>query len=269
LLPALETMFEIDGLPASDLPAALAEAYGSLGLPATCVYANFVSSVDGIVAIPAIRNSPRAVSNDSRADRFVMGLLRAFADVVLVGASTVNASPTARFTADQVFPPGAEVFAQLRQSLGKPSAPETAIMSGSGTVAPDHPAVANGAVVLTSRSGAERLRPLVADASNVVNLGEGAELDGAAIVDALRSRGHGLILSEGGPHALGALLRAAVVDELFLTASPVLIGRTPVDERFGLVEAADLLEQDRGRLLALASVRRHADHLFIRYLLKK
>jgi len=42
----------------------------------------------------------------------------------------------------------------------------------------------------------------------------------------LRERGHALILSEGGPTLFGSLLTADSVDELFLTVSPLLAGRT-------------------------------------------
>ena len=63
---------------------------------------------------------------------------------------------------------------------------------------------------------------------------------------------------------LGSLLAANLVDELFLTISPLLVGRTALDERLALVEGADLLPE--GPLGArLLGVRRDGGHLFLRY----
>jgi riboflavin biosynthesis pyrimidine reductase len=64
----------------------------------------------------------------------------------------------------------------------------------------------------------------------------------------------------------GSLLADGLVDELFLTMSPVLAGRGAAGSALGLVEGVALLPQTRvgGRL---ASVRRSEDHLFLRYLL--
>jgi hypothetical protein len=53
-LPALEALYETPELPEFDLPAALADAYGgSLGFSEPRLYANFVASLDGVVAVPA------------------------------------------------------------------------------------------------------------------------------------------------------------------------------------------------------------------------
>lgn len=63
------------------------------------VIANFVSTVDGVVAFDVIGSSGGGeISGFFAADRFVMGLLRAMADVVLVGAGTVRAAPTHEWT---------------------------------------------------------------------------------------------------------------------------------------------------------------------------
>ena len=53
--------------------------------------------------------------------------------------------------------------------------------------------------------------------------GDGVPLD--AVLHTLR-RDHGVetLLCEGGPTLFGALLRAGLVDELFLTLAPSLVG---------------------------------------------
>ena len=49
----IERLFERDGLPRFGLPAALATSYGGdFGLSRPALYANFVSSADGVVALP-------------------------------------------------------------------------------------------------------------------------------------------------------------------------------------------------------------------------
>ena len=58
------------------------------------------------------------IADGSEADRFVMGLLRACADAVLVGSKTMLASPKGTWRPERVYPPAAEAFAELRRRLG-------------------------------------------------------------------------------------------------------------------------------------------------------
>jgi riboflavin biosynthesis pyrimidine reductase len=233
----LSLLYEPAGLPAFDLPEALADLYpGTLGFPESCVFANFVATVDGVVAIPSMPQSNKLVAAGNPADRFVMGLLRACADAVIVGSGTVAASPGGLWTPAQAYPDGAALFAELRESLGLPPEPEVAILSLSGNVDPNHPVLAAGAHVL---------------------IGEPAD-----VISALHARGHRRILHEGGPHVIGSFLAAGLVDELFLTVSPLLTGRTSLDERLALVEGADLLP---GTSLHVLGARIETEHLFLRY----
>ena len=57
---------------------------------------------------------------------------------------------------------------ELRRRLGRASTPELVILSGGGSIAPSHPALDAGALVLTSAPGAARLRPRLSDASMIV-----------------------------------------------------------------------------------------------------
>ncbi len=149
---------------------------------------------------------------------------------------------------------------------GRPERPEVAVLSGRGSIDPSHPLLASGAVVLTSDRGAERLAGALPDASAIVALGDDVDIPASRVVGALRERGHRLILSEAGPHTFGSLLRARAVDELFLTVSPLLAGDAGPDSRLRLVEAADL---DPLVDAGLLSVRRHEQHLFLRYALPR
>jgi riboflavin biosynthesis pyrimidine reductase len=259
----LETLYEADGLPALDLPSELARLYGgALGLDEPRLFANFVSTLDGVVAIPSIPESNSLIAAGNKADHFVMGLLRALADVVLIGSGTLRASPRGTWRPEKVYPPAADAFAELRRRRSRPEQPEIAILSGRGSIDPAHPVLASGALVLTSERGATELEGSLPAASTVVTLGADVALDPHDVVSALHGRGHRLILSEAGPHTFGALLRAGVVDELFLTLSPLLAGDAGPDSRFRLVEEADLFPLVQGRPL---SIRRHEEHVFLRY----
>jgi len=264
-LPPLEPLFQAAELPEFDLPAGLAETYGGpLGFSEPRLYANFVASLDGVVGIPGEIQSNRMISAQSEADRFVMGLLRACADGVLVGAGTMLGSPRTLWTAEHAYPPAAPLYGELRRSRGRPPRPTLVVLSGSGSVDPRHPALEEGALVLTSERAAARLRGRLPRATTILAVGADAPLDPAVAVDTLRRRGHELILSEGGPTTFGALVAAGLVDELFLTTSPLLAGRSPRSARPALVERAEFLPATtvETRLLTL---RRAGSHLFARY----
>jgi riboflavin biosynthesis pyrimidine reductase len=246
------------------LPPGLRRLYGGdLALPERCLYANFVQTIDGVVAIPSIPDSNRLVSGGSDADRFVMGLLRAAADVVLIGSGTLRASAHGRWRPETVFSAAAEAFAELRHELGLEAAPRVAILTAAGSISPDRTVLEDGPIVLTTMAGAERLAGTLPAGVEIVTLPGEAEVDVTSAVELLRERGHRRILSEAGPHVFGSLVDAGLVDELFLTVSPLLAGR-PSSGSFGLVEGAALLP-DHPRPARLRSARAHGSHLFLQY----
>src|SRR5438105_15662568 len=130
---AFDVLFEADGLPRFDLPEALRSTYGEFGLPARCLVANFVSSLDGVVALPAVPKSSSAIGRGHPADRFVVALLRAAVDAVVVGAGTYrqHAGP---WTAAKAHPDSAEAFAELRARLGLAPDPTLVIVTRSGNL---------------------------------------------------------------------------------------------------------------------------------------
>jgi riboflavin biosynthesis pyrimidine reductase len=258
----LARLWEDPELAQGDLSAPLRDFYdGGLALPPRCVYANFVETLDGIVSIPELEQSNALVADGSADDKALMGLLRALADVILIGAGTLLASPKGRWRPEGVHPEGKQAFAELRARLGKTERAPVAIVTSGASLDVGHPVLADGAIVLTTAQGAERLAGVAAE---VVAVGDGDLVDLRAALAVLRERGHEQVLAEAGPTTFGALVAGGLVDELFLTVSPVLAGRAESRRRLGLVEGVELLPGAHvaGRLLSL---RRGGDHLFARY----
>jgi riboflavin biosynthesis pyrimidine reductase len=242
----------------------LRELYGGgLDFDAPCLFANFVETVDGVVAIPDLPRSNALIAAESEADRFVMGLLRASADAILVGSGTMRASPNGTWQPERVYPPAADAFAELRLRRGRPESPTVAFVTACGSFDPTHPALERRAIVLTTRRAAARLKESVPAASEVVAVNDGEQVDLQQALTCLHERGHSMILSEGGPTLFGSLLGSRLVGELFLTISPLLAGRG-ARSRLPLVTGVELLPAETA-VLRLLSARRHEDHLFVRY----
>ena len=259
--PRLETFLETSGVPRFDLPEALEASYGPFGLPERVVYANFVASVDGIVAVPERPRSSALISGGDPADGFVVALLRACADAVVIGAGTFRAHG-GPWTAENAYPDAAEHFAELRRRTGMDPAPTLVVVSGSGRLEGPESKL-RGAIVATTTRTAENLRGPASGAAEIWPVGETDPLDPAKVVAALSERGYRRILTEGGPTLMGQLLRAGAVDELFLTISPVMAGGGE-NPRPTLAAGVDLLAADPPRA-HLLSGRSHGSYLFLRY----
>src|SRR5262249_56521455 len=107
----LELLWEPDGLPSFELPDTLASLYpGTIGFERPCVFANFVATADGVVAIPSLGQSNKLIAAGSAADRLVMGLPRACADPLVIGSGTLGAAPRGRGGPAPAFPGAAEAF---------------------------------------------------------------------------------------------------------------------------------------------------------------
>jgi riboflavin biosynthesis pyrimidine reductase len=261
----LTALYQRTGLPNWPLPAPLAGLYGGqLGFRQPCVYANFVASLDGVSALgPEYPSSGSAISGRDPADRFVMGLLRACADVVLIGAGTLRATPRHRWTPAHVCPAAADDYAAFRRGRGRDGDPLLAVVTARGEVPAGHPALREGALILTTAAGARRLHKRLPPACTILDLGDEPELSAAAVLVAARERGGEMVLTEGGPHLLGQLAGAGLLDELFLTMSPVLAGRGEIP-RPGVIAGRELLP-GHGVHADLLAVRRGGSALFLHY----
>jgi riboflavin biosynthesis pyrimidine reductase len=258
--------------PPTPARAAVEAAYGAaLVLPSRRPYlvANFVETVDGVVAFGERGGSNAStVSMDSAIDRHVMALLRALADVVVVGAGTFRVARNHQWSPGGLVPDRAGAFDAFRRAVrGTSTRAPLVVVTASGSVDPDHAAFTapeTEVSVVTTEHGATHLRGRLPAGVEIIAAGSGSTVAPIALLEIVTARSGGLVLCEGGPTLLGELLREQLVDELFVTLAPQLAGRDGGHPRLGLVEgfAAAPVEAPR---LALHSLRRAHDHLFLRY----
>ena len=123
-----------------------------------------------------------------------------------------------------VCPAAADGYAALRRSLGRAGHPRLAAVTARGDVPAGHPAVRAGALILTTAAGARRLHGRLPSGCTIFDLGERPALPAGDLLGAVRACGGDTMLTEGGPRLLGQLVAEGLLEELFLTASPVLPG---------------------------------------------
>ena len=274
-LTPLQSLFDMERGSALPLPPDLATLYGRLAFPQhpgrAHVVGNFVTTLDGVVALNEPGHAGGGdISGWSRHDRMVMGLLRAVADAVIVGAGTLRSVPQHRWTAQYIYPPLADVYQQLRTSLGKANPPLNVIVTAHGEVSLGLPVFQSGEVpvlIITTTQGAERIRaqhlPPGVEVSAVPSTGS---LSARAILQEVnRVRQCDVILVEGGPQLMGDFFAEHFLDELFLTLAPQIAGRDKSIERPGLV-AGKRFAPEMPLWGTLIGVKRGGSHLFLRYI---
>ena len=264
----LDVWFDDSGGDELPLPPELAALYGPLRLPRRSdrahVFTNFVSSVDGVVAIDPPRGTGGDISGRDPHDRAVMALLRAVADAVVVGAGTLRAEPRHLWTADRLAGELAEPCRALRAALGLARQPLQIVVTGAGNVDLSWRVFQGEAPVLvaTTAAGAARLR---AQGKPVRIVEAGGAGPGVPLAAALAAAGVGAgarVLCECGPTLHAAFLAEGAVDEIFLSVAPSVVGRPRGVTVFGLAEGLLLGTDQR---LRLASARRRESFLFLRY----
>ncbi len=263
------------------LPQELRELYGGdlhfRASPAArpLVIANFVSTLDGIAGYETKGKWAGSTVNDpDPADRFIMGLLRASADAVMVGSRTAQSvSAKSLWTPGYVYPDAKRFYAQYRTGmLRKPEYPLLVVVSGSGKLEL-HRAIFRPSpmrtVVITTPAGRDELRRLGAAASGPVEIhaldSGGDKIAPAAILELLQSQfAVRRLLHEGGPTLFGQFLAAGAVDELFLTLSPQIAGRRQSGARPAIVQGVEF-QPDSAPRFQILTARERAGHLYLRY----
>ncbi len=209
----------------------------------------------GIVHVMAIVDQSEAVialgptAPRSAVDRFVLGLARARAELILTTGAILRSEPTLqhRYAEDEETN---ESFTDWRRrTLGFEHAPALLVFSRSGDIATDHPALraAQAGIVWTSSAGRERLGPLAGRlsveagmvggdraASQVTSLPESI---GSLLLEARSRFNAQTILIEAGPRLAGEFYRSSQaesprLDELLLSRFEGQIASDAIGPRF-------------------------------------
>ncbi len=236
----------------------LDDAYAGLVLPVPAeadarpyLAVGMVASIDGAVAIDG-----RSTALGGDADRRAFARLRTATDLILVGAGTVRAE-------DYGPPRASAARVAARRAAGLAPAPQLVVVSGSAALdpsarlfqAPRDPQVPPAVVVTAAGAPPARIAALE-EVAEVVVLGDD-HVDLEATLAWCRRHGHRRVLAEGGPTLNGALFAAGLVDEVFLTVAPQLVGGGA-----GRIVAGPSLPTTRVRLLELHE---HDSELLLRY----
>lgn len=281
-----EVLFETDKTtPAVDDPAF--ETYGgSLGLPPPpagrpWIFSNFVQSLDGIVSLRGEHPSGADISQ-SVEDRWLMDFLRAHADAVLLGAGTLlDDTRSSRFPRGPIYRIQDPRLRQLRQKL-RGERETSIVVTGLGSLNLSDFAIFDGervqTAIITTQLGAARLaqrktHPHV----RIIVAGDSRQIDLAAAMQTLRIElGINYLLCEGGPTLYGFLARADLIDEKFVTVSPVEVGQfSPLEDGSAEAERAPQLRpttfsvpgfnKENATWWRWVSCRRAGNHQFSRY----
>ncbi|KQQ00557.1 MULTISPECIES: dihydrofolate reductase family protein [unclassified Rathayibacter] len=190
LLPAGETV----RLGEEGAREAIEEAYRP---PADLrVRLNMIASLNG----SSIGSDGTSETLTNRVDRTILGVIRAQADVVLVGAASVRA-----------------------EGYRVPKRVPLAIVSASGDLAGHRLELQEGARVLLLVPASRRPPELPRGVEIVPVGGDGDRLSVDAMLDALAEHGLDRVVCEGGATLSGQFLASGRVDEVCLTTAPRVV----------------------------------------------
>ncbi|MGW1044794.1 dihydrofolate reductase family protein [Streptomyces sp. NPDC002547] len=179
------------------------------------VRVSMISSLDGASSVAG-----RSGGLGNRVDSELFAIMRALADVIVVGAQTARS---------EFYGPAEPhpYLSEARRALGRPTAATMAVISARLDIAPtllEQPAVsgAETLVITTQMAPADARRRIEARGVEVVEAGEKV-VDPALALKAVKYKGESILL-EGGPSLLSQFQNARLLDELCLTISPRIIG---------------------------------------------
>jgi riboflavin biosynthesis pyrimidine reductase len=216
------------------------------------VLLNMISTADGRASLGG-RSGPLS----DPADRAMFHELRDGVDGVLVGAGTVRSERYGRMIPDATR-------RELRRQRGQSDEPLACIVSGRLALDGDIPLLREPSARVAILTASAASLPVSAATVEYVRTARDGRLDLAAALGELRTRfAIDSILCEGGPHLALQLLEAGLLDELFLSLSPLLSGGEPSGgEALRILAGAEL---EPPAELELLNVLRSDSRLFLRY----
>ena len=239
------------------------------------VIANFVSTLDGVVSYQIQgKAGGSTISGSDPADRFIMGLLRASADAIIVGARTVHdVLPEGLWIPEYTYSDAKHLYTEYRVNiLHRPQYPILVIVSGSGRLELERAIFRTAGrvtIVITTSAGMDALTK--AGATTLPSLRIHVLDTNAGMINPLtilrflyEQLGVRRLLHEGGPTLFGQFLAAEVVDELFLTIAPQVAGRIANTIRPAIVQGVEFMP-DSSPWFKLLSIKQKAEYLYLRY----
>lgn len=231
-----ETLFEAAEFEDTDGPAFDHSAYARYGkfsfppLPSDrpWIFSNFVQSLDGIASFKG-RHAMGGDISQLPEDRWLMDFLRAHADAVLLGINTLVEETQLSGNRGPVYAIEDDSLRGLRQKLGRGTEKNIFVTGAATLKLSDYRVFDPGPVqtlIITTTTGAGRLAQTTSHPHvNVVVCGEGNFVDLVQAMRILRQQyGIERLLCEGGPTLYGYMSRAGLIDEKFMTISPLEIG---------------------------------------------
>jgi riboflavin biosynthesis pyrimidine reductase len=208
------------------------------------VMVDMVSSIDGRATIDG-----RSKWLGSDADTEMLVELRTIADAVLIGPATVRAESYG----DLASPPERRA---RRRAAGLDERPLAVLITRSGSIPWEAGLFAAAEQPVVIYSGADVAVPESVAAPVTVHRVD-PPTPPAVLVDLRAQHGARVLLCEGGPSLLHSLLAEDLVDELFLTLAPVVVGD---DSQPRIISGGPLR-----RAVELRWVLRAGGELFLRY----
>jgi riboflavin biosynthesis pyrimidine reductase len=196
------------------------------------VYSNFVSSIDGRIAIPHPDRPglmvPKDVANER--DWRLFQELAAQADIIISSGRYLRDWADGR--AQEILQIDDPRFADLRQwrlDRGLSLQPDIAIISGSLRFPVPDVLTAGGrkfVVFTTANPDPERVAEIESKGGKVVVAGD-QRVDGTTLMQRMTAMGYRTVYSATGPKVLHLLLAGGVLHRLYLTYANRLLGGNP------------------------------------------
>src|SRR5947209_19881407 len=209
------------------------DRYGNLGFPSSSsdrpwIYSNFVQSLDGITSFKGRHSTGGDVSQLAE-DRWLMDLLRAHADGILLGVNTLVEETRLAGNRGSTYAIEDTEIRVLREKLGL-GRQKNIIVTGAAHLNLSDYRVFDGetveAFIITTKAGEQQLAHKQSHSHvKIITSGESTFVDlGEAMRTLKQVYGIGRLLCEGGPTLYGYMSRAGLIDEKFVTVSPLEIG---------------------------------------------
>lgn len=206
------------------------------------VYLNMAMTADGKIT-SATREYPKFTS---LVDRRTMDRLRAEADAILVGAGTLRADDPPLHVRDPEMQ-------SYRRSLGKPEGLLNVLVTASLSIDPASRFFRDvgvvGRIVATVDDAPSDRVDALHGMAEVWRVGRGA-VDLGELLRRLKARGVERLLLEGGGEMNWAFVRDDLVDELYITIAPAILGGRDAPT---LCEGKGLVMSEQRRLRLVSS----------------